>query len=271
MNCNKCNFQNDKDAKFCQGCGANLTIDSNKNIAQESNEKNVEKVVETKKTTSNNSSNENYISMIIGIITKPITTINTLGNKIDEINFSGIIAGIVILIGVISRLFKLIFTTVVYRNWSVWDGYSGYKVDFDRLEDFKFFSNFFDSLVAFSLIIGCIAGIYYIISLILKQDIKFPKLLAITSLALIPIFAFTYILSPILTLIYAQLGLVSSLIGFLFTGILLHEVINNLLTLDDDKKILINTICLTIVSIVSTIISVEFLLGISISDLSTLL
>lgn len=290
MNCKQCNLTNDDNAKFCKGCGENLILETNSNSKNSNNNKNQkeenkavvsnnDKVSATENNTTiaeitenneqtNNNDKIDFVGIIIGMITKPATTIKNLLNKFDNINFSGIIAGIVVIVGVLSRLFNLIFSTVVYRTWSSRDGYSSYKLDFDRLENFKFLTNFFDSLVGYALIIASITCIYYMISLILKQDIKFSKLLGITSLSLIPVIIFSSVLSPVLTIIYSNFGIICSLAGLIFTGILLHEEINNLLTFDDDKKIFINTLNLTITAIISTLIIIEFFTIISIEDLA---
>ena len=101
-------------------------------------------------------------------------------------------------------------------------------------------------------------------SLVAKKQIVFSRILGIAATAIVPFLLGSLILAPVISLIYAPLSIVVSVIGFIYTVIILYETINSEISLEGNAKIYLNLICLSILVIVAYYLYVKlFMSGIS--------
>ena len=114
-------------------------------------------------------------------------------------------------------------------------------------------------------IILAISGIYYIGSLIIKKEIKFPRMLGITSITIIPALACILILAPVLSFIYIPLGIGITIVGILYTILVLNEIISNEISLKGNLKLYFNLIVISILLMIVSYIGIDSLIN-TISD-----
>lgn len=233
MNCSKCGTENVKDSKFCTKCGASLTGEKEKNEL-------VEKVkvgaVKTKNVCLEN------LKLIMNFILRPATSLKNEINNLDNFKNSGILA---LIIAIISALISLITTMINVVVVKEFDWTEGYKTvwEWENLKNINYISSIFKSLISILLVIAVIAGIYYIASLIIKKEVKFPRLIGIISLSITPVLLATLVISPIISLISAEIAIVSTLAGSIYTVLIFHESINNEFKLEGNAKYYFNLIC----------------------------
>jgi hypothetical protein len=91
--------------------------------------------------------------------------------------------------------------------------------------------------------IVAIALTFFLASLIIKKEINFIKSLSIAATSVIPAVVGAMILSPILSLMYAPLGIIISVVGLVYSIIILYELVNTELKLEGEQKVYFNLIC----------------------------
>ena len=74
-------------------------------------------------------------------------------------------------------------------------------------------------------VLFAITGVYYLAALVLKKDVKFPKLFGGPVTAFIPAAVSTSILSPILSLIYAPLGIGITVVECIYSAVIFLELV----------------------------------------------
>lgn len=211
-----------------------------------------------------------YFKVMGLIFIKPFTTIKERAIQLSNIKNSGIIALIMVAIITIMNLIKNMFNAVVVKSYSFWEDTYSTKIEFSNLEHLNYLEILGGTFITWIAIIAIIAGVYYIAGLIIKKATNFPKMLGIATLSVIPFVASLLILSPILSLVYSFLGTLSIIIGFVYTLIILYEVMNAEAQLEGNEKCYYNLICLSIIISASTYIYMNIVLS-SISSISSLM
>ena len=134
----------------------------------------------------------------------------------------------------------------------------------DNLQELDFIQIIGRNFIVYLGIILAIAIVYYMASLVAKKQIVFSRILGIAATAIVPFLLGSLILAPVISLIYAPLSIVVSVIGFIYTVIILYETINSEISLEGNAKIYLNLICLSILVIVAYYLYVKlFMSGIS--------
>lgn len=308
MICNKCGMQNMNGTKFCVKCGNALvsqTVNqqvyqttgyqnssvnpvnnqtqnsvSNSNMGQTMSQQYTNSNVSNpnvNQTVMNQQYQKNYgntsgitvsecLASSIAFLLKPDSTLKEESSKFDNIKNSMIMT---IVVSVLATLFSLIQTMFnVVRVTKYWS--SEVKWEFSNLKEINYIKTIGTSLLVWLGIILAIAFIYYVVGLILKKKVNFPKLLGISALSIIPIVICSFVLSPLLSLINTSIGLGITVLGFVYTIVLIYEAMNQEIQLEGNLKYYFNLICFSVI-VVSIYLIATKLLASSIIGIDNLL
>lgn len=236
--CPKCGTENSMDTKFCAGCG---------NQIQNSNPTpNVEQQQEINVNQNVIDSSINHFKYLISSILKPHSEYKKNEKALENIKNSTILSVIVVVATVIINLITTMFNAV--RIKSFWTNEIEWV--WENLKEIQYLKVIGQSILMYTLVLCAIAGVYFLASLVIKKDVKFPKLLGIVTTAFLPIMICTTILSPIISLIYSPLGICVNIIGVIYGILILIELINDVIVIDNkDTKIYFHLTCLSIIVI----------------------
>lgn len=256
MICQNCGSANQEGSKFCTKCGAELPIQQpNVNQmgpipnqasysfnAEGSQNASINPINQKQPKSINKITMKEYFYIVLAVILKPFTAFKEEISKFDNFKNSVILSGIVAILATIISLLKTIYNTV--RVTSIWTKETQWV--WENLKEVNYIKVIGMNLLIYLGIIAAIASVYYIASLIAKKQTNFPRLLGIAAASIVPILVCSMILSPILSMIYVPLGMIISVVGGVYTVILIYETINNEILLEGNAKFYFNLICLSI-------------------------
>ena len=111
-------------------------------------------------------------------------------------------------------------------------------------------------------IVAAIAGIYYIIAMIMKKNVNFFKLAAITAVSFVPVFAASFV-GIIVAYIYAPLAAFLVVAAFIYSFLIFINAIDGEVDFKDvDFKIYFHTICLTVMFIIAYYVASNYIASI---------
>ncbi len=286
MNCSNCGTYNQEGSKFCIKCGQNLVnsadnnvtpVDTNEvvetpalnNNVSETNIQNTN-VVESQisstqynysqnVSTTNNATNQvsakvsfmGYFFMIIAIILKPFTSLKEELNKFNGFKNSAVLSLIVSGTATIINLLSTMWSAVRVKEFSWTTGNYTTSWVWDNLKNIKYVEVIGKNFLIYLGAIVAIAVVYYLGSLIVKKQTNFSRLLGISALAVTPLLICSLILSPLLSLIWAELAMPIIVIGAVYTIVIIYEGINSEILLEGNAKYYFNLVCLSILGIVA--------------------
>ncbi len=208
-----------------------------------------------------------YFSSILAIILKPFTAFKEKLNKFNVLKNSVILAlivsGLTTIINLVTSMFNVI--RVKSFDWSSGD----YKTTWvwDNLKELNYIEIIGKNFLICLGVIFAIAVVYYIASLIVKKQVNFSRLVAVSTFAIIPVLISSLILSPLASLIWIQLAMPIVIIGAMYTFVLLYEGMNNEVALEGDIKYYFNLICLSILLIAGYYLCVNLVMSSITSEL----
>lgn len=253
ITCPNCGATNSIGTNFCVNCGTQL---QNNNVAQ-----NVSTNTNTQNQVAGSTSattQMNFIGYMVGALLKPFDKFKSEEENLSSIKNSAIISAIVIVGATIINLFTTMFNAV--RVESFWSN----EVEWvwENLKEVEYLKVIGMNLLMYAGVIFGLAAIYYVGSLIIKKEAKYPKLLGATATAYMPIIISTAILSPILSLIHFSFGLIVTVVGAIYGIIILLELIDHCIVIENKNvKIYFHTACLSIAILVIGFILYKVVLG----------
>jgi len=284
MNCSNCGTFNQEGSKFCIKCGQNLISSADNNVTSvETNdvietpalnnnvtEPNIQNtnIVENQTnstqynysqnvSTTNNTTTQQvakvsfmgYFFMIIAIILKPFTSLKEELNKFNGFKNSAILSLIVSGTATIINLLSTMWSAVRVKEFSWTTGNYTTSWVWDNLKNIKYIEVIGKNFLIYLGAIVAIAVIYYLGSLIVKKQTNFSRLLGISALAVTPLLICSLVLSPLLSLIWAELAMPIIVIGAIYTIVIIYEGINSEILLEGNAKYYFNLVCLSILGI----------------------
>lgn len=276
MNCKNCGTLNNQGAKFCVKCGQmlennfqtsntfsqqastiqnvnpqpinNTQIQNTNNIQYNSNQ-NVNTNIQMNNNENSKISFMSYIFIMLSVILKPFTAFKEELNKFNSFKNSAFMSLIVSGTGTLINLITTMFNSVMVKSYDWSSG--GYKTTWTwkNLKEIEYLKVISKNFLIYLGIIIAIAVIYYIASLIVKKQPNFQRLLGISAVAVVPMLVCSLVLSPLLSLIWAELAMPVTLIGAVYTIILIYEGMNNEILVEGNTKYCFNLICLSILGI----------------------
>ena len=283
MNCSNCGFLNNPNAKFCVKCGQSLENVNGGNGSQDVLVNNAVQTLEMQNNSMNSNVSSsisnvtasgtlnqtvhvnqkisliNYFYVILAVIIKPFTTFKEELNKFSHLKNSAIIALIVSIIATLVRLLTVMFNVVRVKDYNIFDKSSETKWVWENLKNLDYLDVIGKSFLVFLGIILIIAGVYYIVSLIMKKQASFSRMCGIASISVVPMYLGVLLLSPLLSLISSKFSMPIVLIGGVYTILLIYEAMNSELHFEWNIKYYFNLLCLSIIGIASFYIYSEFL------------
>jgi hypothetical protein len=208
----------------------------------------------------------NYLIYIIAVILKPIECFKQEESKLNNTKTSFVLSIIVAGIMTLINLIKTVIATVRVEKYSFYDGES-VTWEWSNLKELKWFEVIGKNFLIYFGIIFAIAVIFYIGSLIIKKNISFIKTLSISATSVIPTIIGMMILSPLAGMIWAQLSIVFTAVGTIYSILILYELMNNELKLENDFKLYFNLICFGILVVGLYYVFMKFFMASSASGL----
>jgi len=270
MLCHNCGMQNADTSKFCIKCGSplincdptniNQPAMNNSPLDQQFNNNQPINTVEpilnqtysttppSQNTISNMSFGE-YFKVLISIMLKPFTAFNTEISKFDNFKNSALLSFIIAIFAMVATLLKTMYNTVKVTTGG-WLGKQKTEWVWENLKEIEYVKVIGKNLLIFLGIIFAIACVYYIAGLIVKKQSNFSRLLGIAAIAIAPMIFCALILSPLLSVIYGPLGMGITIVGSVYTFLLIYEAMNKEILLEGNIKYYFNIICLSILLIV---------------------
>ena len=275
MNCPNCGTSNNVGSKFCIRCGQSLEgaqvsteqpIQSSETLSQEvssqpinntpiQNENNFQTNVAPQQPMNSNAapaakvSFMGYFFIILAVILKPFTAFKEELNKFNSFKNSAIMSLIVSGVGTLINLITTMLNSVMVKSYDWSSG--GYKTTWtwENLKEIKYLEVVGKNFLIYLGVIVAIAVVYYIASLIVKKQTNFSRLLGISAIAVAPMLVCSLVLSPLLALIWAELAMPITLIGAIYTIVLVYEGMNNEVLVEGNAKYYFNLVCLSILGI----------------------
>ena len=283
--CSNCGTLNDLNAKFCVKCGAYLQQQTNdivQNISSgvnnetqyinnNSNNMNINSFQQpSQQQEYNNNTNNtnnlqptmiegniNYLSYILGTLLKPCENFKKEENKLSDIKNVSIL--LLIIVGIMT-LIKLITTMISAVKVKTFLS-SEVKWVWENLKDVPYLKVIGQNFLIYALILLAISGVYFIATRVMKKDAKYIKLLGATTTAFIPLVC-SAIISPVVSMLYSPLGLCITIIGIIYSFMILLELTNELIPIDNvDTRIFFHLTCLSIIFIGGGLIAYKLILG----------
>lgn len=285
--CQNCGASNMSNTKFCIGCGnpiQNSTLNTgvennqintqmnNQNIVPQMNLNNQQVGMQNNNVQSMQVATApvkgmNYFKYMINAILKPFDSFKKEETNLSSFKNAGILAAIIIgLLTILNLISTMINSVRVTSFWSdevewVWE----------NLKNVEYFKVIGQNLLMYSGIILAISGIYYLSSLVIKKDAKFVKLLSATITAFIPLAVSMSILSPLLSLINTYVGMVVTIVGFVYFLTILLELLNDQIVIENkNTRIYFHLTCMSILLIGGGFIAYKIVLGSLTSGLGSL-
>lgn len=275
MNCPNCGTSNNVGSKFCIRCGQNLESTqisteqsvqttetsfqevplqsiNNTSIPSENNfQANVaqSQPVNTNTTPAAKVSFMGYFFIILAAILKPFTAFKEELNKFNNFKNSAMMSLVVSGVGTLINLITTMLNSVMVKSYDWSSG--GYKTTWtwDNLKEIKYLEVVGKNFLIYLGVIIAIAAVYYIASLIVKKQTNFSRLLGIAAIAVAPMLVCSLVLSPLLALIWTKLAMPITLIGTIYTVVLVYEGMNNEVLVEGNAKYYFNLVCLSILGI----------------------
>lgn len=205
----------------------------------------------------NTSKNFDFVSFItecfmfiLACLMKPITAIKNKINEYADVKSAGILVILVslcrMIIGLINAMIQVIF--VKQRNFL--KGTTSLTVSFDGLKNLDYFSLIVKQFVGFIIVVAVVAGVYYVVSCVMKKTVNYFKLVSIATVSFIPMFIAGFV-ATIISYIYIPLSVFVVFATLVYSVIIFIRCVNDEIKLDGDMMVYFQTICLTVIFIIT--------------------
>ncbi len=115
------------------------------------------------------------------------------------------------------------------------------------------------NLLIYAVVILAVAGIFYIGTLIIKKEVKLPKLLNIVFVTVIPYFLGSVVAGSILGLIYSPLATIVNIVAIIYSICIFAYLTNKTVQLDGMKCVLYNSACYATIILITYFVIVKFI------------
>ena len=191
----------------------------------------------------------NCITFIIAVALKPVNAFKSRIKDYSDIKSAGILVLFVSLAKMVIGLLGNMISVIFVKEITSWKGDTKLTVSFERLKNLDYFDLIVKNVFWSIVVIAAVAGIYYIVSLIMKKNVNYFRLAAITAVSFVPVYVVSFV-GIIIAYIYAPLSaflLVAAIVYSLFTFV---NAINEEIKFDDpDYRVYFHTICMTVIFI----------------------
>lgn len=200
---------------------------------------------------------------ILASLMKPVTAIKNKINDYSDVKTTGILVVVIAFCRMIVNLLGTMISTIfVKERVSFLSSDTKLKVSFEGLKNLDYFNLIVKQFIGFIIVVAAVAGIYYVVAVVMKKTVNYFKLAAIVTVSFVPMFIVSFI-SIIVAYIYAPLAAFLVFASLIYSLLTLVHCIDEEVKFDDKSfRVYFQTICLTIVFIV-----VYYILSKSISSM----
>ena len=189
-------------------------------------------------------------TFILACLLKPITAIKNKINEYSDVKSAGILVILVslcrMIIGLLNAMIQVIF--VKQRNFL--KGSTSLTVSFDGLKNLDYFSLIVKQFVGFIIVVAVVAGVYYVVSCVMKKSVNYFKLVSITTVSFIPMFIAGFV-ATVVAYIYLPLSVFVVFAAMVYSVITFIRCMNEEIKLESDMMVYFQTICLTVIFIIT--------------------
>lgn len=207
----------------------------------------------------------NYFKYIIQVLIRPFSEYKD-HEEINETKHAAIMSLILVVILTLLRLLNSIVSAV--KVTSFFSGETEWV--WENLENVEFFDVISKGFLTYAGILLAIAAVYFIANSIIKKGAKFSEVLAGSATAYVPFVAGS-VLSLIVGLFSMTGALIFMVIGIVYSLVMLVELMNDIINIEDkNTRIILHSICLSILVIGGGYIAYKILLSTITSGLGSL-
>lgn len=199
-------------------------------------------------------SKKNFLDIFKSSIFAPISSMDENVGALKETKTAFIFAGLVSIGIMLANLVATIFNTVFARKYDFWTQKYKWDISLSNLDGLNYVDLIFKSLLQYALMVLCIAGVLYLIVLVLKKETTYVKALGTISVSIIPNIVLALVAS-ILGIIWSPLKVVVLAAAVTYTILILTFALKNLIKENNvDKLVFYSVIVMAILKLLDYII-----------------
>ena len=193
----------------------------------------------------------NCITFILAVALKPVNAMKSKIKDYSDFKSAGILVLFVSLAQMIINLLGTMISVIFVKQRNFFSGETKFEVSFENLKDLNYFDLIVKNVFWSIVVIAAVAGIYYIVAMIMKKNVNYFKMVAITSVSFVPVFVAGFV-GIIVAYIYAPLSVFLIFASFIYSFLIFINAIDSEVEFKDaDYKVYFHAICLTVIFIVA--------------------
>ena len=193
----------------------------------------------------------NCITFILAVALKPVNAMKSKIKDYSDFKSAGILVLFVSLAKMIINLLRTMISVIFVKQRNFFSGETKFEVSFENLKDLNYFDLIVKNVFWSIVVIAAVAGIYYIVAMIMKKNVNYFKMVAITSVSFVPVFVAGFV-GIIVAYIYAPLSVFLIFASFIYSFLIFINAIDSEVEFKDaDYKVYFHAICLTVIFIVA--------------------
>lgn len=192
----------------------------------------------------------NCITFILAVALKPVNAFKSKVKDYSDVKNAGILVLFVALAKMVINLLGTMVSTIFVKQRNFFSGETKFKVSFEGLKDLNYFDLIVKNVFWTIVIIAAVAGIYYIVAMIMKKSVNYFRLASIAAVSFVPVFVATFV-GIIVAYIYAPLSAFLIFASFIYSFLIfIHAIDAEAEFKDADYKIYFHAICMTVMFII---------------------
>lgn len=181
---------------------------------------------------------------LLGVLLRPHVMYKKEEEKLTNFKNVGKLALTLIFAMTVLGLLREMFGAVMMTSY--WTGKTSWV--WSNLAEIEYFRILGEKLLIYTGIIGSLSAIYYIVGTLMKKKPDIVKLISIVCTAFIPFGVAYGLVALILSIVYAPLGIIVTIIGFIYSMLLFLDFIDEAIVIEEkNKRLLLHLLCLSIV------------------------
>lgn len=199
------------------------------------------------------------LSLILAVALKPITALKSKIKDYSDFKSAGILVLFVALAKMILNLLDEMVSAIFVKRFTFLTGETKLEVSFEGLKNLNYFDLIVKYTIGSIIIIAAIAGIYYVVAMIMKKNVNYFKLAAIAAVSFVPVYA-AILVGTIVSYIYAPLAAFLAVAAFIYSFLIFINAIDGEVDFKDvDFKVYFHTICLTVMFIIAYYVASNYI------------
>ena len=193
----------------------------------------------------------NCITFILAVALKPVNAMKSKIKDYSDFKSAGILVLFVSLAKMIINPLGKMISVIFVKQRNFFSATTKFEVSFENLKDLNYFDLIVKNVFWSIVVIAAVAGIYYIVAMIMKKNVNYFKMVAITSVSFVPVFVAGFV-GIIVAYIYAPLSVFLIFASFIYSFLIFINAIDSEVEFKDaDYKVYFHAICLTVIFIVA--------------------